>query len=71
MLESLHYAMVGSEAVNEFQNLRKVFYIQARIEWQGKGKKKKEDLKSHILYLTFLFCEYDKYEFYTNQNRQA
>lgn len=53
MLESLHYAMVGSEAVNEFQNLRKVFYIQARIEWQGKGKKKKKKgrpEKPHIIF---------------------
>lgn len=53
-LESLHYA--GPEAVNEFQNLRRVFYIHGG----GGGK---EDLKNHILYLTFLFCKYDQKNF--------
>lgn len=66
MLESLHYAMVGPEGVNEFQNLRKVLYIHSL---SGKGGGKKEDPKSHI-YLTFLFCKY-KSEFSINQDRQA
>lgn len=71
MLERLHYAMVGSGAVNEFQNLRKIFFIHSWNRVEKRTTTKQQNHKHLRTCILYLFCKYDKDKFSINQNREA